>query len=103
MDETPRSSEQVMANQTASIDSTKVEPLLRDCVVALQRVADYRLPRAMDNRLLWLGENKELLTEAERAEFLALAEFAEDRTLEKVQAQAVLRRVREIYPKIVAR
>jgi predicted ATPase len=92
-----------MINQTASIDSAKVEPLLRDCVAALQRVADYRLPRAVDERLLWLGENKELLTEAERAEFLALAEFSEERTLEKVQAQAVLKRVREIYPRMVVR
>jgi len=92
-----------MVNQTAPIDSTKVEPLLRDCVVALQRVADYRLPRAMDERLRWLGENQEQLTEAEHGEFLALAEFAEERTLEKVQAQAVLKRVREVCPQIVAR
>ena len=91
-----------MVNQTTSLDNKEIEPLLRDCASALRRVADYRLPRAIDQRLLWLGENKENLGESEQSELLALAEFAEERTLEKVQAQAVLKRLSQAYPQASA-
>ena len=30
-----------------------------ECTATLQRVATYRLPAALDQRLLWLSENKE--------------------------------------------
>ncbi len=30
-----------------------------ECTATLQRVSTYRLPAALDQRLLWLSENKE--------------------------------------------
>ena len=56
----------------AERDTSDLSQLLRECAVTLQSVASYRLPKAMDKRLLWLAENKELLSEAERQELLAL-------------------------------
>lgn len=87
-------------NETIDRDSLKTESLFKDCIEALQRVAAFRLPKAMDQRLLWLAQNKESLTQAEHDELLALAEFAEQRSLEKVQAQAVLKRFGERYPEL---
>ena len=82
----------------AKQDTPDVNQLLHDCAEALESVADYRLPAAVDKRLLWLAENKEQLNEAERQELLALSEFAEQRTLEKVQSQAILKRITAAIP-----
>ena len=40
--------------------------VLHDCVATLTRVAKYHLPRPIDQRLLWLSENKESLSDTER-------------------------------------
>jgi hypothetical protein len=78
-----------------------LEEVLAGCVAALRRVAEYRLPGALDRRLLWLSENKERLSETEREELLAAVEFSEDRTVEKLQAQAALQRLARLYPHLV--
>lgn len=78
------------------------ESVLRECVDALQQVANYRLSPAMNRRLLWLSENKDKLDVAEREELLTLIEFAEDRTLEKLRARAVLNRMGEVWPQLLA-
>ena len=91
-----------MASEISAVSDDRAEPVLRDCVAALKRVATYRLPAAIDGRLLWLSENKEQLSDAEREELMALAEFSEQRTLEKVQAQAVLKRLGDLFPRLVA-
>lgn len=78
------------------------EGVLRDCLATLQQVARYRLPPAIDRRLLWLSENKQSLSSDERDELLALVEFAEDRTLEKAKAQATSQRLGALFPSLVA-
>jgi len=78
-----------------------LEEVLAGCVAALRRIADYRLPAALDRRLLWLSENKEQLSQAEHEELLAAVEFSEDRTIEKLQAQAVLQGLARLYPHLV--
>ncbi len=82
----------------AKRDTSDMNQLLRECVATLQSVANYRLPAAMDKRLLWLAENKEQLNDAERQELLALSEFAEQRMLEKIQSQAILQRIIAAIP-----
>jgi hypothetical protein len=81
---------------TGAVESR--ESVLRDCMSTLQLVAAYALPPAVDRRLLWLSENKEKLTEAEREELLGLVAWAEERTREKLQAQLVLKRLRAQWP-----
>lgn len=82
-------------------DTSDMHRLLRECAEALQSVADYRLPEAVDQRLLWLAENKEQLDDVQRQELLALSEFAEQRTLEKVQSQAMVQRIRAAMPDMI--
>jgi hypothetical protein len=89
-------------NALASGMPGPLESILRDCAVALSRVADYRLPAAVDRRLTHLSESKESLTAAEREELLALVEFAEGRTIEKLAAAAALRRLNAEFPKLSA-
>jgi hypothetical protein len=73
----------------------------RDCIAALQRVASYHLPDAVDRRLVWLSENKEKLSQAQREELEALVEFTEERTIEKLQAQTLISRCAEHWPQLV--
>jgi hypothetical protein len=89
---------EIMANGVATQTGIATDSALRDSAAALRRVSDYRLPPALDRRLLWLSENKEKLSEAEREELLALVELAEERTLEKLQARAALKRLAEVWP-----
>jgi hypothetical protein len=77
------------------------EEAVRQCADALRRLAEYRLPVGLDRRLLYLSENKEVLTAEEREELLALVEFAEDRTLERARAAAALVNLVEAFPIVV--
>src|SRR5262249_42264212 len=47
-----------MASSLATPVDVSPESMVRDCMVTLQAVAAYRLPAALDRRLLWLSENK---------------------------------------------
>lgn len=77
------------------------EPVLRDCVDTLNRVANYHLPLALDRRLLWLSENKDRLDDGQREELAALVNLADDRALDKVQAKAVLNGLAKAYPELL--
>lgn len=67
---------------------------------ALRRVAEYTLPPALDCRILDLGERKDDLTAAERAELLAWVAFTQDRSAEKLEAEAALRRLAAVCPEL---
>jgi hypothetical protein len=66
----------------------------------LRRIAEYRLPAALDKRLIWLSENKESLDSHQRDELMALVDLADLRGLDKVEAQAVLTEMSKVYPSI---
>ena len=89
-----------MVQKTTTKNNGQLELLLQDCAAALQNIARYKLPIAVDRRLLWLSENKETLTEAEKEELLALVDFSEDRTVEKLQAKVLLERLTEAWPRL---
>jgi hypothetical protein len=76
----------------------ELEPALRTARQALRRLANYRLEPALDDRLRDLGERKEFLTPAEHAELLALVEFTERRTQEKLEAELALRQLDAVAP-----
>ena len=91
-----------MASDTISMIPPQGEGVIRDCVSTLRRIASYRLPSALDQRLLWLSENKEQLDGTQREELAALIELADHRSLDKVQAGAVLEQLVRIYPDLVS-
>lgn len=73
---------------------------LRKCRDALRRIARYTLDPILDKRMLELGERKEFLDAAENAELLAFVAFAEDRTIEKLEAEVALQRLISVYPEL---
>lgn len=77
-------------------------PAARAALATLRRVAAYRLPPALDRRVLDLGERKESLTPAERDELLAWVAFAQERSIEKAQAELALRRLAAAFPDLAA-
>src|SRR5688572_25047216 len=89
-----------MVQKTTTSTNGSVDLLIQDCATTLQKVVAYKLPSALDRRLLWLSENKESLTETEREELLALVDLSEDRTVEKLQAKVILRRLAEAWPQL---
>jgi hypothetical protein len=91
-----------MVANAANLIPPQGEPVLRDCVATLTRVANYRLPVALDRRLLWLSENKERLDESQRQELFALIDLADDRALDKVHAKATLRQLAQLFPELAS-
>jgi hypothetical protein len=81
-------------------DLGTIESLMGDCAATLRQLAEYRLPTALDQRLLWLSENQDSLNESERLELLALVDLAEDKTIEKLQAWATLQRISQAFPNL---
>jgi hypothetical protein len=90
----------IMVQKNATKTAVPIDSLIQDCAATLQKMACYKLPAAMDRRLLGLSENKETLTEVERDELHALIDFSEDRTVEKLQAKVLLQRLAEAWPQL---
>ncbi len=77
-------------------DTKRLQSAFRTCERALRRVADYRLDPALDQRLRDLGERKEWLSRDEHDELLALVAFTQQRTLEKLEAEAALQELQSV-------
>lgn len=86
---------------TVSIVDPQFQSAIQACAVALHRLADYELDPPLQRRLHELGERKELLTIAEHEELLALVDFVHKRTIEKLEAQVALSRLRTVIPGVV--
>jgi len=86
---------------------TPIEPTWQSAwaasVAAHRRVAGYRLPPALDQRILDLGERKETLSADERAELLAWVSFTQERSVETLEAEVALRRLADASPELAAR
>jgi hypothetical protein len=83
---------------TVSTEDPQFQRAIQACVVALRRMAGYEIDPSLDRRMQELGERKEFLSQEERLELLALVDFAHKRTIEKLEAQAALDRLRTALP-----
>jgi len=86
---------------TISSGDPRLEHALQSCVHTLRRIAGYELPASLDQRMQELGEQKEFLRPAEHEELLALVDFSQQRTIEKLEARVALKRLQEIFPDVV--
>ncbi|MBM3222623.1 MAG: hypothetical protein FJZ47_02295 [Candidatus Tectomicrobia bacterium] len=84
-----------------STEDPQCQSAIHTCAVALRRLAQFELDTLLQQRLHDLGARKELLTPAEHAELLALVAFAQQRTIEKLEAQAALHRLRTVLPESI--
>jgi hypothetical protein len=87
---------------TVTIPEEDFRSALEACRSALRRIADYTAPPDLNERMLELGENKEFLSEAEHDELMALVNFAQERTLEKFEAQSALKRLEALYSNVAS-
>ncbi len=84
-----------------AIQSPGFESALVQSVKALRRLAGYEIEPAIQERMLDLGERKEFLSGAEHAELISLIGFTEHRTMERLEAEAALNRLRQFVPQLV--
>ena len=87
---------------TVSTEDPQFQSAIEACAVALRRLAEYELHPTLTQRMHELGERKEYLTQAEYDELLALVDFAQKRTIEKLEAQVALARLRAALPGLVS-
>ena len=84
-----------------SLSDADFQKAMEACSASLARIASYRLEPALDKRIQELGERKEFLSELEREELLSLVSFTEQRSVEKLEAQAALKQLRQVFPGLV--
>lgn len=65
---------------------------------ALRRMAEFKLPAALDQRLRELGERKEFLSAEEHAQLMALVALAQQRSVDKLEAELALQRLEAVEP-----
>ena len=82
-------------------DDKRLQSAFQTCERALRRMADYRLDPALDRRVRDLGERKEWLSPDEHDELLALIAFTQQRTLDKLAAEAALQELQSVCPQPV--
>jgi hypothetical protein len=87
---------------TVSTEDPQFQRAIQACAVALRRMADYELDPSLHRRMHELGERKEFLSPGEHEELLTLVEFAQKRTIEKLEAQAALDRLRTVLPGVLS-
>lgn len=71
----------------------QIHSALDSCASALRRIASYELEPSLQNRFLDLGERKELLSQPEYDELMALVDFTQKRTIESLDAKIALDRI----------
>jgi hypothetical protein len=86
---------------TLSTTEPRFQETLETCVLALRRMAEYELEEPIKRRLLDLSEKKEFLDEKEHDELMALVDFWQKRTNERLEAQVALKRLGELLPDMV--
>ena len=83
---------------TISTEDPQFQSAIEACAVALRRMAGYELNPTLRQRMHELGSRKEYLSPDEHEELLALVDFSQKRTVEKLEAQTALSRLRAALP-----
>lgn len=88
-------------SSTISLSDSELRTAVAATVGALRRLSEYELEPAICRRMQDLGEQKESLTPDERAELEALVDFSQQRSIDKLEAQVALNRLRAVLPDLV--
>ena len=84
-------------------DNVEFEAALDQCVAALRKTANLELSSKLEDRLCDLNERKEFLSQQEHEQLLLLVDVMHLRSIEKIEAQLALKRLRNILPEVVDR
>ena len=83
---------------TITLPAETLQEALDACVPALRQMLNFQLDPTLARRINTMGERKEFLNEEEHAELLALVQFTQQRTIERLQAELALQRLRTAFP-----
>jgi hypothetical protein len=83
---------------SVSTNDPRFRAAIRNSIQAHKQVAEYQLPSALDRQMLEWGERKEFLSPAEHAQLMALVDFSQQRTIEKLQAELALKELKTFFP-----
>ena len=86
---------------TVSTEDPQFQSAIEACVLSLKRMADYELDPILSQRMHELAERKEYLDQDEQGELIALVDFSQKRTIEKLEATLALARLREALPSLL--
>ena len=86
---------------TVSTAEPKFRSALEACANALGRMAEYELDPTLARYVQELSERKEFLDQSQHDELMALVAFSQQRTIEKLEARAALKRLRELFPDLI--
>ncbi len=64
-------------------------------------MAEYELDPTLARYVQELSERKEFLDQSQHDELMALVAFSQQRTIEKLEARAALKRLRELFPDLI--
>jgi hypothetical protein len=83
---------------TVSMADSPIRSAFEACASALSKIANYQLEPSLQNRLQDLGERKDLLSQVEHDELMALVDFTHKRSLESLEAKLALERLSDVFP-----
>ncbi len=83
---------------TVTLPDRQLKDALDACIPALRRMSCYQLDPTLARRMQTMGERKEFLSSDEHAALEALVHFAQQRTLEKLEADLALQRLQAALP-----
>lgn len=76
----------------------RLQVAVKNSAKALRRMVEYRMPPALDRKMLELGERKEFISPEEHEQLMALVEFSEERSAEKLEAELALKQLQSLFP-----
>ena len=80
--------------------NTSRRKALKACEAALRQVAEYQLPRAVQQKLQRMLDQKESLSEVEHQQLLTLVEAVQERSLQKVKSLVALKQLTDAFPEL---
>jgi len=91
-----------MSSTVSNFDS-ELRSAVSATVASLRRLSEYDLEPAICRRMQDLGERKDALNSDEHAELDVLVEFSQRRSIDKLQAQVALNKLRTAPPELVGK
>src|SRR3954452_9257627 len=82
---------------TVSMADSPIRSAFEACASTLSKIADYQLEPSLQDRLQDLGDRKDLLSQLEHNELMALVNFVRKRSIESLEAKLALKQLSEEY------
>jgi hypothetical protein len=83
---------------SVSMADSPIRSAFEACDSALSKIANYQLEPSLQDRLQGLEERKDLLSQVEHDELMALVDFTRKRSIESLEARFALKQLSDVFP-----